>query len=121
VRIVFDPEKIKLDSVLEWFWKSHDPTTLNRQGHDKGTQYRSGIYYHNEDQKKIAEASMAKFNPKFDGKIVTEITEAAKFYPAEIGHQDYYKINGNNNPYCAAVIPPKLKKLGLVDKKEMIK
>lgn len=120
-RVVFNPETIKLEVILEWFWKLHDPTTSNRQGNDIGTQYRSGIFYHNAEQKIIAEASLKKHNPKFKNKIVTEITEAAIFYPAEVDHQNYYKINGNKNSYCAAIIPPKLKKLGLTDKEEMTK
>ena len=121
VRVVFKPETITLDQVLELFWKLHDPTTLNRQGNDRGTQYRSGIYFHNEAQKKAAQASLKKHNPEYGNKIVTEIEQAETFYPAEVGHQDYYKINGNKNPYCAAVIPPKLKKLGLLDKEETAK
>ena len=120
-RVVFNPETIQLEVILEWFWKLHDPTTSNRQGNDIGTQYRSGIFYHNAEQKIIAEASLKKHNPKFKNKIVTEITEAAIFYPAEVDHQNYYKINGNKNSYCAAIIPPKLKKLGLTDKEEMTK
>lgn len=121
VRVVYDPEKIKLDGVLDLFWKLHNPTTLNRQGGDSGTQYRSAIYFHNEEHKKIAQASLKKYNPEFGNKIVTEIEKAETFYPAEVGHQDYYKINGNKNPYCAAIIPPKLKKLGLADKDETAK
>ena len=117
-RVVFNPKVIKLDTIFDWFWKLHDPTTLNRQGNDRGTQYRSGIFYHNAEQKLIAEASLKKVNPKFNNKIVTEIAEAAVFYPAEVDHQNYYKINGNKNPYCAALIPPKLKKLGLENKEE---
>ncbi len=121
VRVVFNPEVIKLDEVLNLFWRLHDPTTLNRQGNDRGTQYRSGIYFHNEEQKKVALVSLEKHNPKYDNKIVTEIKKAEIFYPAEIGHQDYYKIHGNKDPYCAAVIPPKLKKLNLLDKEETAK
>lgn len=113
VRIVFNPKVISLEVVLDWFWKLHDPTTLNRQGNDVGTQYRSAIYYHNEKQKSITEVSVKKANIKFNNKIVTEVAAAEKFYPAEVNHQNYYKINGNKNPYCAAIIPPKLKKLGL--------
>lgn len=118
VRVVFDPKKIELKSVLEWFWKLHDPTTLNRQGGDRGTQYRSVIFYQNEEQKKVADASKATANPAFDNKIVTEISKASTFYPAEVEHQDYYRINGNKNPYCNAIIPPKLKKLNLLNKEE---
>ena len=118
VRVVFDPQIISTEHVLEWFWKLHDPTTLNRQGNDVGTQYRSAIFYHSNEQKKIVNASKDKANPKFDGKIVTEINKGSTFYPAEVYHQDYYNINGNKNPYCRAVIPPKLKKLNLDNVKE---
>lgn len=121
VRVVFNPEVLSLDTVLDWFWKLHDPTTLNRQGNDRGTQYRSAIYYHSDKQKEIVEASVKKANPQFDNKIVTEVAEAATFYPAEVGHQDYYRINGNKNPYCRALIPPKLKKLGLDSVEEKAK
>jgi peptide-methionine (S)-S-oxide reductase len=121
VRVVFDPKKIPLENIFDWFWLSHDPTTLNRQGNDIGTQYRSAIFFHTDEQKKKAEESMKKWNLKFQGKIVTEITKAETFYPAEVGHQDYYRINGNKNPYCRAVIAPKLEKLGIVEDKEKSK
>ena len=111
--IVFDPKKITYERVLAWFWDAHDPTTLNRQGNDVGTQYRSAIYYHSDEQKKIAEASKAAAQANFKDPIVTEITKASEFYPAERYHQNYYAENKSKNPYCRAVIEPKLKKLKL--------
>ena len=113
VQVVFDPAKISYEKVLAWFWDLHDPTTLNRQGNDVGTQYRSAIYYHSDSQKKIAEASKAAAQANFKTPIVTEITKAAEFYPAESYHQNYYKENKSKNSYCRFVIEPKLKKLKL--------
>ncbi len=113
VQVIFDPEKISYDTLLSWFWRLHDPTQLNRQGADIGTQYRSGIFYHNDAQKKTAADSRTKAQESFAKPIVTEITQASTFYPAKVSHQDYYKLNGNKNPYCRAVIAPKLKKLKL--------
>lgn len=113
VRVVFDPEKISYAKLLDWFWRLHNPTQLNRQGADIGTQYRSAIFYHNEAQKKQAVESRARAQESFSKPIVTEISEAAKFFPAKVSHQDYYRINGNKDPYCRAVIAPKLKKLKL--------
>lgn len=113
VQVVFDPKKITYEKVLAWFWDLHDPTTLNRQGADVGTQYRSVIFYHSEAQKKTAEASKAAAAKEQKDPIVTEITEAATFYPAPQYHQDYYFQNKSKNGYCRAVIEPKLKKLKL--------
>lgn len=113
VHVVFNPEKISLEKVLAWFWDLHDPTTLNRQGNDVGTQYRSAIYYHSEAQKKVAEASKVAAQADFKSPIVTEITQAVKFYPAENYHQNYYKENKSKNSYCRFVIEPKLRKLKL--------
>jgi len=113
VQIIFDPKKISYETLCHWFWRLHDPTQLNRQGADTGTQYRSAIYYHNNTQKKSATASKTKAQENFAKPIVTELTKASTFYPAKVSHQDYYKINGNRNPYCRAVIAPKLKKLKL--------
>jgi peptide-methionine (S)-S-oxide reductase len=113
VKVVFDPQKISYEKVLAWFWDLHDPTTLNRQGNDVGTQYRSAIFYHSEEQKKIAEASKAAAAANFKDPIVTEITKAPTFYPAENYHQGYYFENKSKNPYCKFVIEPKLKKLKL--------
>ncbi|GAA5480887.1 peptide-methionine (S)-S-oxide reductase MsrA [Haloferula sargassicola] len=113
VQVVYDPEKISTGHILDWFWELHDPTTLNRQGADVGTQYRSAIFYHTPDQKKIAEASKEAAQKDFKDPIVTEITKAGTFYPAEKYHQDYYFENKSKNPYCRAVIEPKLRKLKL--------
>jgi len=113
VQVIYDPTKISYATLCDWFWRLHNPTELNRQGADVGTQYRSAIFYHNEAQKKIAELSRDKAQESFAQPIVTEITKATVFYPAKVSHQDYYKINGNKNPYCRAVIAPKLKKLSL--------
>lgn len=111
-RIYFDPEVIKFETLLDWLWRSHDPTTLNRQGADVGTQYRSAIFYHSEAQREAAEASKTGAQSMFESPIVTEITPASKFYVAEDYHQDYYRQN-KNAPYCQMVIRPKLKKLDL--------
>ena len=112
VQVVFDPEKLKFEKLLEWFWALHDPTTLNRQGADVGTQYRSAIFYHSEEQKKKAEASKKAAAPDYKSPIVTEITKLETFYPAENYHQDFYAQNKTNG-YCRAVISPKLEKLKL--------
>ena len=112
-KVVFDPGQTSLEKILERFWHAHDPTTLNRQGADVGTQYRSAIFYHDEAQKIVAEKSKAGVAGEFGRPIVTEITAASEFYPAEAYHQDYYALNKNRNPYCQAVIAPKLRKLGL--------
>lgn len=113
VHVVFDPKKITYEKILAWFWDLHDPTTLNRQGNDAGTQYRSAIFYYSDAQKKIAEASKTAAQAKFKTPIVTEITKASEFYPAENYHQNYYNQNKSKNPYCRFVIEPKLKKLKL--------
>ena len=112
IQIDFDPSLISYENLLDIFWKSHDPTTLNRQGADTGTQYRSAIFYHTEKQKETADNSkenVEKSDLYFDS-IVTEITLLTKFYVAENDHQDYYRIN-QNAPYCQLVIKPKLDKL----------
>ncbi|MDQ2657873.1 MAG: peptide-methionine (S)-S-oxide reductase MsrA [Bacteroidota bacterium] len=110
-QLTFDPAKVSFDQLLEIFWKTHDPTTLNQQGADVGTQYRSVIFYHNEDQKKKAEYYKQRLEQEgaFNDPIVTEITPAAEFYKAEDAHQNYYNLNGNA-PYCTYVIKPKLEK-----------
>jgi len=112
-RVVFDPKKVGIEKILETFWFAHDPPTLDRQGADSGTQYRSAIFYHSEAQKTTAEKSKAEAAKKFPKPIVTEITQAGEFFAAENYHQDYYRQNKNRNPYCRTVITPKLKKLGL--------
>lgn len=112
-RVVFDPKKTSLEKILAVFWEAHDPTSLNRQGNDAGTQYRSAIFYNNDAQKQIAEKAKAEAAKEYSKPIVTEITKAGDFYPAENYHQDYYRLNKDRNPYCRVVISPKLKKLGL--------
>ena len=111
-QISYDPVLVSYETLLEWLWKSHDPTTLNRQGADAGTQYRSAIFYHDEQQKAAAEKSKSAAQKMFDDPIVTEIQPLTQFYEAENYHQDYYKHNPNA-PYCLFVIRPKLKKLKL--------
>ena len=112
VQMEYNPDKISFISLLEVFFDTHDPTTLNRQGADVGTQYRSGIYYHDELQKLQAEKLIYLMTKekKFNDPIVTEIKAFDVFYPAEIEHRDYYNRN-SNQPYCAAVISPKVQKL----------
>jgi peptide-methionine (S)-S-oxide reductase len=112
VRIYFDSTIISFEELLEIFWQTHDPTTLNRQGADVGTQYRSVVFYHNQKQKEIA-TSVRDFlnaNGAFDKSIVTEISEAPEFYVAEDYHQQFYELN-KEYPYCRAVILPKMDKL----------
>ena len=114
VKINYDPNETSFENLLEWFWRCHDPTTLNRQGRDIGTQYRSVIYYVNENQKSVAHKSKkdADSSGIFENPIVTEIHALDVFYPAEDYHHDYYK----NNPdagYCTYIIRPKLEKLKL--------
>ena len=113
IHIHFDSSVICYEKLLEWFWRSHDPTTLNCQGADSGTQYRSAIFYHNQDQRISAEISKKDANKEFPQPIVTEITAASTFYPAEDYHQDYYNLNPGA-AYCKVVIKPKLVKLGLL-------
>lgn len=109
-KIEFDPGRVSYDRLLEVFWEAHDPTTLNRQGADEGTQYRSVILYVNEAQKAAAEKSKRQAAGKFRNPIVTEIVPLTKFYPAEKYHQDYFR-NNPDAPYCQVVIRPKLEKL----------
>ena len=112
-QLVYDPKATSLEKILANFWHIHDPTSLNRQGQDTGTQYRSAIFYHTDAQRIIAEKSRAAAAKEFTKPIVTEITKATEFYPAENYHQDYYRLNKNRNPYCQRVIAPKLRKAGL--------
>lgn len=111
VQITYDPNEITYPEILEVFWTVHDPTTLNRQGADVGTQYRSVIYYHNDLQRVQAEEYKAKLDQSgaFDDPIVTEISPMPVFYKAEAYHQNYFNENGNQ-PYCSYVIRPKLEK-----------
>lgn len=112
VQIHYDPDVIGFEELLDWLWRSHDPTTLNRQGADTGTQYRSAVFYRNDTQRTIAEASKDAAQAHFEDPIVTEITEAGTFYPAEEDHQDYFRLNPAA-PYCQMLIQPKLRKLNL--------
>ena len=111
-QIEYDSKMISFEKILEIFWKSHDPTTLNRQGNDIGTQYRSVIFYHNKTQKELAEISKKIVNASklWKNPIVTEITKLNNYSDAEDYHNDYYK-NNPNQPYCVFVIKPKLDKL----------
>jgi peptide-methionine (S)-S-oxide reductase len=111
VQVTYDPSEIAFTDLLQVFWKTHDPTTLNRQGHDVGTQYRSAIFYHNDQQRKLAEAYRDQLNQSntFGAPIVTEITPFEKFYPAEKYHQEYYDQNPGQR-YCELVIRPKVEK-----------
>lgn len=109
IQIEFDPAVISYEKILETFWDAHDPTTLNRQGNDVGTQYRSVILYHNEGQKAAAAKSKALAQSRSNKPIVTEIVPFTKFFKAEGYHQDYYRLNPDQ-PYCRAVIQPKVKK-----------
>jgi len=121
VQIQYEPSKISYDELLEAFWQVHDPTTLNRQGADVGTQYRSAIFYHNAEQKEKAEHYKEELDKSgaFKNPIVTEIVPAAEFYSAEDYHQEYYQNNKNANPYCAVVIRPKLEKFQKVFAKKL--
>lgn len=113
IRIEYDPSKISYSRLLDLFWKVHDPTTLNRQGADVGSQYRSIILTSTPREAAEAEASKKRAQALYADPIVTEIKPLDVFYPAEDYHQDYYRNNKDRNPYCSAVIAPKLKKLGL--------
>ena len=121
-QLTYDPKKVSYDELLEVFWKTHDPTTLNKQGADTGTQYRSAIFYHNDDQRKLAESYKTKLDNSgaFDRPIVTEITPFSVFYKAEDYHQNYFNLNGNA-PYCSYVIQPKIEKFKKVFKDKLKK
>ncbi len=112
VQVTFDPEVISYEELLDVFWRAHDPTTLNRQGNDVGTQYRSAIFHHSETQKEAALQSIEKAQAYFSEKIVTEVAPLEVFYSGEDYHQDYY-VNHREQGYCSFVIRPKLEKLGL--------
>lgn len=120
IQITYDQKKISFDELLEVFWKTHDPTTLNRQGADVGTQYRSAVFYHTEEQKKLATEYRKKLDASgaFDNPIVTEITTFTEFYPAENYHQNYFNLNGTA-PYCSFVIQPKIEKFQKVFKSKL--
>ena len=112
VEILFDPEKVSFEELLYIFFTTHDPTTLNRQGNDVGTQYRSAVFYHNEEQKnQVKEVIDVLENEQiYSDSIVTEVTEAGPFYKAESEHDDYYNQH-RSQPYCQVIIDPKIKKL----------
>lgn len=111
IQVSYDSKKISFEQLLEIFWQTHDPTTLNRQGNDSGTQYRSVVFYTNETQKQLAESYKKKLDASgaFSKPIVTEISQASVFYKAEDYHQNYYNLNGSQ-PYCYFVIKPKVEK-----------
>jgi peptide-methionine (S)-S-oxide reductase len=111
IQVTFDPAILSYDALLAAFWQAHDPTQLNRQGNDEGTQYRSVIFYHNEEQKKIAEQYKNRLNEEkaYDKPVVTEIAPLSIFYPGEGYHQNYFNENGNQG-YCMFVIQPKVDK-----------
>jgi peptide-methionine (S)-S-oxide reductase len=112
IQVVFDPQIISYDTILDIFFATHDPTQLNRQGNDVGTQYRSAIFY-DDVQKKAAEEKIKQLtdDKKYDDPIVTQLNPYTNFYPAEEHHKDYYDQNRNVNPYCRVIIDPKIKKL----------
>lgn len=114
VQVHFEPDRISYETLLDHFWRLHDPTTLNRQGNDCGTQYRSVIFYHDEVQREAADRSRQAFDESgvFADPVVTEISPARPFYEAEAYHQDYYRQNPHQS-YCRFVIAPKLAKLGM--------
>jgi peptide-methionine (S)-S-oxide reductase len=111
IKIAFDPDVISLADLLDVFFATHDPTQLNRQGNDVGTQYRSAIFPIDDAQRAEAEAAIARANEEHGGRVVTTIEPASQWWPAEGYHQDYWAGEGQSNPYCLAVIPPKLQKL----------
>ena len=113
IQVTYDPAVISYEELLEIFWKTHDPTTLNRQGNDTGTQYRSGIYTNSDEQQRLAEAYKQKLAGAFDDPITTEILPLPEFYPAEDYHQNYYNQNGNQ-PYCQFVVKSKVDKVKAV-------
>jgi peptide-methionine (S)-S-oxide reductase len=111
IRITFDPEQLSYDDLLDIFFATHDPTQLNRQGNDVGTQYRSAIFPQNEEQEQKARAALERANRDHGGRVVTTIEPLGDWWPAEDYHQDYWAGEGQRNPYCLATIPPKLQKL----------
>jgi peptide-methionine (S)-S-oxide reductase len=120
IQIEFDPNVLPFERILDVFWHTHDPTTLNRQGNDVGTQYRSAIFYHNQKQKEIAEKSKKELEEEgvYKDPIVTEITSFSNFYEAEDYHKNYYD-NNQDAPYCNFIIDPKVRKLLLKYGKEV--
>ena len=111
IRITFDPGQLSYADLLDIFFATHDPTQLNRQGNDVGTQYRSAIFPQDEAQEREARAALERANAELGGRVVTTIEPKGEWYPAEDYHQDYWANEGQRNPYCIASIPPKLQKL----------
>jgi peptide-methionine (S)-S-oxide reductase len=111
IRITFDNAQLSYDDLLDIFFATHDPTQLNRQGNDVGTQYRSAIFPTNEEQERKAREAIARANAEHGGRVVTAIEPMGEWWPAETDHQDYWAGEGQRNPYCLATIPPKLQKL----------
>jgi peptide-methionine (S)-S-oxide reductase len=111
IRITFDPDTISYAELLDIFFAMHDPTQLNRQGNDVGTQYRSAIFPQDARQEEEARAAIGRAQAEWDGKVVTTIEPNSKWWPAEDYHQEYWNREGQRNPYCVATIPPKLQKL----------
>ncbi|MFL6850782.1 MAG: peptide-methionine (S)-S-oxide reductase MsrA [Sphingomicrobium sp.] len=111
IRVTFDADQISYDELLDIFFATHDPKQLNRQGNDVGTQYRSAIFPQNDEQERKAGEAIARANQELGGGVVTAIEPKGEWYPAEDYHQDYWSGEGQRNPYCIAVIPPKLQKL----------
>ncbi len=109
-RVIFDPKIISFAQLLEVFFQTHDPTTLNRQGGDAGTQYRSVIFYHDQAQRQQSEIAKKQAAEWWENAIVTEISPLPTYYPAENYHQNYFNLNADKNPYCSAVIVPKVQK-----------
>ena len=111
IRIEFDPDQVSYDELLDIFFHVHDPTTLNRQGNDVGTQYRSAIFPHSDTQRRTAEAAIERARGEWPDPIVTTIEDGdATWYPAENYHQEYFANNGDSNPYCSFVVAPKVRK-----------
>lgn len=110
VRLTFDPEQIAFDDILDIYFATHDPTQLNRQGNDVGTQYRSAIFPHSAEQEAAARAAIARAQADWNKPIVTTIEPLSDWYPAEDYHQEYFEREGASNPYCMAVVAPKLRK-----------
>lgn len=119
-RVIYDPKIISFETLLSVFWQTHDPTTPNRQGNDIGSQYRSAIFYHNEEQKMLAEKYLLELNRSgaFANPVITEITAFTEFYPAEDYHKQYFAINGDE-PYCRMIIKPKMEKFRKVFKDKL--
>jgi peptide-methionine (S)-S-oxide reductase len=122
IRLTYDRSKVSYDELLEVFWKTHDPTTPNRQGNDVGTQYRSVVFYHNEEQRRTAEEYKKKINDEkaYPKPVITEISPLINYYPAENYHQNYYNQNGSQG-YCQYVIQPKIEKFEKIFKDKMKK